>query len=51
MDLELFKVNSDRLDETMLPPVAKLYIKEPNKGFTYDKDYVKWVSNHFEELD
>jgi hypothetical protein len=51
MDLEFFKIDEDRLDETMLPPVAKLYIKEPSKGFTYDKDYVKWVSNQFEDLD
>lgn len=51
MDLELYRVDEDRLDETMLPPVAKLYIKEPAKGFTYDKDYVKWVSSQFEDLE
>ncbi len=51
LDLELFKVDSADVAETILPPVAKLYIKEKEKGFTYDKDYVKWVAEHYEEID
>lgn len=42
LDIELMKENEDRVDETMLPPVAKLYITDPKEGFTFDKRYVKW---------
>ena len=42
LDIELLKENENRVDETMLPPVAKLYITDPNEGFTFDKRYVKW---------
>ncbi len=48
LDLELFEEDSDTPDDTMLPPVAKLYIKDVNKGFTYDKKYVKWVATEFQ---
>jgi len=29
--------------------MAKLYIKDQITGFTYDKKYVKWVSEKYEE--
>jgi hypothetical protein len=51
LDIELIKTEEDRVDETMLPPVAKLYIKDPDDGFTYDKKYVKWVADEYEELE
>ena len=51
LDLELFKVDSADMEEKVLPPVAKLYIKEKAKGFTYDKNYVKWVAERFEEIE
>jgi hypothetical protein len=51
LDIDLFKVDSERQDETMLPPVAKLYIVERDKGFIYDKQYVKWVAGQYEELE
>ena len=50
LDLELFKEDSDKADKTLLPPVAKLYIKDVDKGFTYDKQYVKWVATEFKEV-
>lgn len=50
LDLELFRVREEEVESTMLPPVAKLYIKEKEKGFTYDKDYVKWVADHYEDI-
>tara|TARA_R110000868_G_scaffold96405_1_gene265251 strand:- start:1079 stop:1567 length:489 start_codon:yes stop_codon:yes gene_type:complete len=50
MDLELFRVEQDAIDETMLPPVAKLYIIDENEGFRYDKKYVKWISNKYDDL-
>ena len=51
LDLELFKIRPEEVEETILPPVAKLYIKDKEKGFTYDKNYVKWVAEHYEEID
>jgi hypothetical protein len=51
LDVELFRFDQEEMDETMLPPVAKLYIKNENSGFTYDKKYVKWISNQYEELE
>ena len=49
LDIEIFKEDDEELDETVLPPVAKLYIKDQTTGFTYDKKYVKWVSEKYEE--
>lgn len=51
LDLELFKIRPEEVEETVLPPVAKLYIKDKEKGFTYDKNYVKWVAEQYEEID
>ncbi|MEQ8910380.1 MAG: hypothetical protein RIC95_14380 [Vicingaceae bacterium] len=50
LDIELYKLDENRVDETMIPPVAKLYIEDPDKGFTFDKQYVKWVQDEYEEL-
>lgn len=50
LDLELFRVNQEVVDETMLPPVAKLYILNQDEGFRYDKKYVKWISNKYNDL-
>ncbi len=49
LDIELYKEEDDEVDETMLPPVAKLYIKNQSTGFTYDKKYVKWVAEKYKE--
>ena len=49
LDIELFKEEDGEVDESMLPPVAKLYIKNQTTGFTYDKKYVKWVAGKFED--
>lgn len=49
LDIELFKEDDHLVDETMLPPVAKLYIKDQITGFKFDKKYVKWVAEKFEE--
>lgn len=51
LDLELFKIDSADASEMVLPPVAKLYIKKKEEGFTYDKQYVKWVADRFEEIE
>ena len=39
----------EEIDETILPPVVKLYIKDQTTGFAYDKKYVKWVAEKYEE--
>lgn len=49
LDIELFKEEGGEIDETILPPVAKLYIKDQTTGFAYDKKYVKWVAEKYEE--
>lgn len=49
LDIELFKEDDEEVDQTILPPVAKLYIKDQTTGFTYDKKYVKWVAEKYEE--
>lgn len=49
LDIVLFKDGEDEEDESMLPPVAKLYIKNKNEGFKYDKKYVRWVAEEYEE--
>ena len=51
LDLELFKVEAEQVEETVLHPVAKLYIKDKNKGFVYDKDYVKWAAGEYKEIE
>jgi hypothetical protein len=51
LDLELLELHSGEEDNTVLPPVAKLYIKDADKGFTYDKQYVKWVATKYEEVE
>lgn len=51
LDIELFRVDQELLDESMLPPVAKLYIKDEEMGFRYDKKYVKWMSGEYENLE
>ena len=51
LDVEIFRLDQEDIDETMLPPVAKLYIKSEEEGFTYDKKYVKWISNHYDDLE
>lgn len=51
LDLELFELQSGQKDDTVFPPVAKLYIKDVDKGFTYDKQYVKWVASQYEEVE
>jgi len=51
LDIELFRVDQDVVDETMLPPVAKLYILDESEGFRFDKKYVKWISNKYEDLE
>lgn len=50
LDIELFRVDQDVKDESMLPPVAKLYIKDEEMGFRYDKKYVKWMAEEYENL-
>lgn len=50
LDIELYKEEENRVDETMIPPVARLYIEDPEKGFTFDKQYVKWVQEQYEQL-
>lgn len=49
LDIEMFKSDDNELDESLLPPVAKLYIRNLKNGFQYDKKYVKWVANKYEE--
>ena len=49
LDIELYKEDDEEVDETILPPVAKLYIKNQTTGFTYDKKYVKWVAEKYKE--
>ena len=49
LDIELFKEEDDKEDETLLPPVAKLYIKDINSGFKFDKKYVRWVADEYDE--
>lgn len=49
LDIELFKEEDGEVDETVLPPVAKLYIKDQNTGFVYDKKYVKWAAEEYNE--
>jgi hypothetical protein len=49
LDIELLPQDTDE-QPIVIPPVAKLYIKDPDKGFTYDKQYVKWVQDEYEEL-
>lgn len=49
LDIELFKLSEAGQDESMIPPVAKLYIKNQQTGFTYDKKYVKWVAGHYDD--
>lgn len=51
LDIQLFRVDQNVVDETMLPPVAKLYIRDESEGFRYDKKYVKWISDHYEDLE
>lgn len=51
LDIELFRVDQEVVDETMLPPVAKLYILDKDKGFRFDKKYVKWISGEYEDLE
>ena len=50
IDIELFKINQEDIDQTMLPPVAKLYMVDPESGFHYDKKYVRWVSGEFDDI-
>lgn len=50
IDIELFKVNQAEIDETILPPVAKLYMVNPEAGFLYDKKYVRWVSGEYDDV-
>tara|TARA_R110000868_G_scaffold57616_2_gene177984 strand:- start:138 stop:614 length:477 start_codon:yes stop_codon:yes gene_type:complete len=49
LDIELFKEDDGVIDETALPPAAKLYINDASTGFTYDKKYVKWVAKRYKE--
>ncbi len=51
IDIELFKVSQDEVDETLLPPIAKLYIREANEGFRFDKKYVNWTAGEYKELE
>lgn len=51
LDIELFRVDQEVMDESMLPPVAKLYIKDEEMGFRYDKKYVKWTAGEYENLE
>jgi len=51
LDLELFTVEEGEGDDTMLPPVAKLYIENVDEGFIYDKQYVKWVADEFDKVE
>lgn len=51
LDLELFKIDAGDTKDKMLPPVAKLYIRKAKEGFTYDKNYVKWVAGEYEEFE
>lgn len=49
LDIELFRLDEADEDESIIPPVAKLYIKDQKNGFTYDKKYVKWVAGHYDD--
>lgn len=49
LDIELFELTEKEEDNSVIPPVAKLYIKNEKAGFTYDKKYVKWVAGHYED--
>ena len=51
LDIELFRVDQNVLDESMLPPVAKLYIRDEDMGFRYDKKYVKWVAGQYDDIE
>ena len=51
LDIELFKVGQESFDESLLPPVAKLYLKTQSTGFKYDKKYVRWIANEYEDFE
>ena len=49
LDISLFKETDEEEDESILPPVAKLYIKNEDEGFKYDKKYVRWVADRYKD--
>jgi len=51
LDIELFRVGQETVDETILPPAAMLYLVDEKSGFAYDKRYVKWISGEYKDLD
>jgi len=51
LDIELFRLEQEGVDQTVLPPAAMLYLVNEKTGFTFDKRYVKWISGEYKELD
>lgn len=51
LDIELFRIDQEGQDQTVLPPAAMLYLLDEKTGFTYDKRYVKWISGEYKNLD
>ncbi|MBD98393.1 MAG: hypothetical protein CMO34_01000 [Verrucomicrobia bacterium] len=51
LDIELFRLDQEGLDHSVLPPAAMLYLVDDKTGFAYDKRYVKWISGEYRDLD
>lgn len=50
LDIELQKYTKDDKDETILPPIVKLFILNDEKGFIYDSNYNKWATEIYKNI-
>lgn len=50
LDIDLFEEIPDREPEMVLPSAAKIYLKDTEQGFIYDKRYVRWAGEEYESI-
>lgn len=50
LDIDLFEENLDNDEDAILPSAAKIFLKDTDQGFIYDKRYVRWAGEEYEAV-
>lgn len=50
LDIDLFEETDESDSEAILPSAAKIYLKDTDQGFIYDKRYVRWAGEEYQSI-
>lgn len=50
LDIDLFKQTEEEEADALLPSAAKIFLKDTDQGFIYDKRYVRWAGEEYQSI-